>query len=350
MNGIECGATGITLGSGEHIDFPRRRTPDDILRRVAASAPFVQLSDEGCEVLDPAELYASLLADVLHGLPQDDAPFVLAVPSWWPQQATASVQRALEQRAVSAILVGDAEAAVAGYQGEREQLIGTVAVVSVRAHQSSVVAVRLGGGQPVALPSPTLVRGEGGRHLDAAVLRHLLTGLTDMGDRIDANDPKVIRAAQESLEQCRELREALSASATESVLPQLPGAGHRLLFVRSELDELATPWMDTVVDMVRTALDQCSDEIDSVLLAGGLAAMPLVSQRISADLSLDVRVPESLDTVVASGAGLIAREFRGSGRSKLGWASLKARVGRGRVTEASAAPAEPELSKALVWR
>lgn len=350
--GIEAGATGIEFSTGERVEFDPAGVPTDLLKRIADGVPYVRVADGRSEIAGSVELYASMVADAIRGRGVTET-IALTVPGWWPPRATAEVSAALAERGVDAALVNDAEAAVAGYQASVGPLPDTVAVLSLRSRLTSLVVVRGCETRPRAVPSPTLVSSEGGEHLDAAVLQHLVRGLADLGDDIDVTSPETLRAAREALEQCRSLRETLSRTATASVRPRLPGTDRKLLLVRSELDELAEPWIESLLRMLRAALEQSDEEIGAVLLTGGLAAMPLVSQRLSADLALAVHVPDDLRLIVAKGAIALSPEPR---RRQAGlrdwWQRLRPpRDGSGTAASpASAASPGPRRARALVQR
>lgn len=331
MVGIEVGATRITVSSGESIPLDQELIPPDLLRRVADDTPYVWLNGDGHGLSPAWDVYAVAIADALraHRLEErDEFPIGVAVPGGWAPRALSQVSAALAARGIDAVLLNDAEAAVAGYRTSGTRLPESVAVVGLRATQVSVVVV---GGcdrdRPVALPSPTLVHDEGAERLDAAVLQHLIRGLADLGERVDVSDPEVLAAARGALEQCRRLRESLSTSARESELLDLPGVGHRVLLTRSELEELARPWADAVVGVLRMTLEQCVRPVGAVLLTGGPAAMPLISQRVSADLALEVHVPEQPSLVVARGAARLLAERRLPERRARGlWDTVKRRA------------------------
>ncbi|MGO1544510.1 MAG: Hsp70 family protein [Gulosibacter sp.] len=283
--------------------------PRDLLRRIADDLPYVDVTGDTCELRAAHEIYASLVADALgvgasgaRTSSHENFRTALAVPGWWTPRAVERVAQALAARNVNVLLVNDAEAAVVEYQHSTHPLPQNVAVVSLRANEVSAVIVSTCDSQPTALASPILVHDEGGDELDFAVLQHLINGLTELGHTVDAADPGVIASARTAVDGCRTLREKLSLSATESLLPELPDVTQRLRLVRSELEEIATPWADAVVGIVNSVVEQSPFEVDGVLLTGGLAHMPLVSQRISADLGVEVYVPEDPRMVVVRGA------------------------------------------------
>ena len=353
MVGIDVGATKIIRSNGSSFPLPPHVLSRHLLLRVAADLPIVQIYGTRCNLATAHGTYAAAVAAALQEQQLgdlQDPPIALAVPGWWSPQTLTRVGTALAAEGVHAHLVNDAEAAVTEVQHQGHSLPDNVAVVSLRASHSSVVIVKNCTQQPTAMLSPCDVIGEGGDDLDAAVLRHVVAGLTHLGDDIPVRDSQTIASAQEVLRQCRGLREALSTSATESMLPQLPRAGHRIRMVRSELEELAEPWIDSVLEMVTRTIEASSTSVDMVLLTGGVAAMPLVSQRLSADLALEVLVPEDPTFVTVRGAErLFASRTKPAARNRSLWHLVK-QVGPRRKHEVgtdTTATHEPPLPSKL---
>lgn len=308
MIGIDVGSTAVTLSDGSSVERDPHRVPAELVCRVGDDVPCVLLRDVGFELRQAHDVYADLVVGGVrkHRAAADlsgSMPVAVAVPGWWTPRALGWVGSSLDAAGFGDVfLVNDGEAAVLGHLVAGGILPGTVAVVDLGAETSSVVIVEQCAGRPTAVPSPALVHVEGGDRLDGAVLHHLVAGLADLGVTVDRDDAETVVAARGVLEQCRDLREMLSQKAVESVEPTLPGAGRRLRLVRSELEELADPWAESVVRMVGTAIDQYPGTVEAVLLVGGLASMPLISQRLSADLGLEVVVADAPADVVARGA------------------------------------------------
>lgn len=308
MIGIDVGSTAVTLSDGLTVERDPHRVPAELVCRVGDDVPCVLLRDAGFELRQAHDVYADLVVGGVrkHRAAADlsgSAPAAVAVPGWWTPRALGWVGSSLDAAGFGDVfLVNDGEAAVLGHLAAGGSLPGTVAVVDLGAETSSVVIVEQCADRPTAVPSPALVHVEGGDRLDGAVLHHLVAGLADLGVTVDRDDAETVLAARDVLGQCRALRETLSQKAVESVEPTLPGAGRRLRLVRSELEELADPWAEAVVRMVGTAIEQYPGTVEAVLLVGGLASMPLISQRLSADLGLEVVVADAPADVVARGA------------------------------------------------
>lgn len=347
MVGIDVGATKITQSNRLNVML-RDNVPRDLLKRVADNRPHVDVAQARVSLQAAHNIYAEAVGEALRHQRlggSDDPPVAIAYPGWWGPGATARIVSALAAQQLNVFMVNDAEAAVAEFLRETGSSAKTIAVVSLRATQAGVVIVQDCDTEPIALQSPALVHEEGGDCLDSAVLRHLLQGLMDMGNAIDLTSPKTISAAALALTQCQQLRESLSQSATESIRLHMPGVTHSVRLVRSELEEVVRPWADAVVHMVASAMNLYDQPIDAVLLTGGLATMPLMSQRLSADLALEVLVPHSPLLLAAQGANhlLDSRPPRRRTRKIFDFAGLRAhRAGRAAArairSEASAQP------------
>ncbi|WP_344341110.1 Hsp70 family protein [Agrococcus versicolor] len=303
---MEVGATTVRRSDASPTPIEAETAPLDLLHRVAVDEPFVRLDGDRPELEPVAAVYAAVVEEALEGLATSaEDPIALAVPGWWPPNARSRVARALEARGVVAVLVNDAEAAVAQATAEGVRLPSTVAVLSLRSMQTSVVVVRDCRTRPTALLSPAPVLEEGGHLLDVAVLQHVLRGLDDLDEGIDREAPALVAAARDALTRCRAAREALSTSVAQSLHSEPFGTTRRIRLLRSELEELSSDWTDAVVGLVRTALEQTPDDVDTVLLTGGLASMPAVSQRLSADLGVEAIVPADPQRTAVHGAPLV---------------------------------------------
>ncbi len=348
MIGIDVGATDVTHSDGSTFLHRVPDAPADLLARIAGDLPDVRIDENGCSLRPVQEIYAGIVARTIPPRHRGSTVAV-AVPAWWSPRVMDQVRSALLAQSIEAQLVNEAEAAVAEHQATGHPMPETVAVVSIRATSSSVAIVEHCQERPAARVAPAFVHDEGGDRLDVAVLHHLVDGLSDLGDAIDAEDPTTIAAARDALRRCRELREALSVSTVESLHPELPGADHHLRLVRSELEELAAPWMSSVTRMVASAIDQYEQPVDAVLLVGGLAAMPMVSQHLSAELAVEVLVAQEPRLVVARGARRLLPEEvpTGQGRGAGSWfrgssrRSKKTRVDGRRRRETSQVEAPP---------
>lgn len=329
MIGIDIGAAHVTFSAAANLPPLMHSAPADLAHRVAADLPVITIKKGRCQTTNPADAFAKTVADALACLEpsstsssHEDLPVraAIAVPGWWSPSTLARVNESLSQADVDVTLINDAEAAVAGWSGCAESPPRTYAVVSLRDESVSVVLVQTGGKQPKAFLSPTFVVDEGGQFLDSAILRHLVVGIKDMGVAFDVKSDAAISEAHQALSLCRELREKLSYSSAESIKLGLGENSKTVRIARSELEELAEPWLENLVSNLGSVIGQSRSGVDEVLLVGGLAAMPLISQRISAELDMPVTVAANAQTVVSEGTQLLAERATGYfDRVKAAW-------------------------------
>lgn len=306
MTGIDVGSTSITHSNGALTPLDLDVIPSDLLIRIARDEPYVRIGDRHVELQSASTLLAVAVAqaisdDVTHASER----IALATPGWWSPGVQGQVCEALSAEGLDVTLVNDAEAAIYEHLGQGHSLPETVAVLSVRAGYTSAVIVEQCTSTPRSKRTPTVVHAEGGDQLDILVLQHIAHGLSDKGVTVDPEDEATVRAAREALTQVRTQRELLSVNGTVQVSITLPGGSAPIRFVRAELEQLATPWCDAIIAQLHTLLTQYEKGVDAILLIGGLAHMPLISQRVSADLVLEVIVPDEPSLITARGAARI---------------------------------------------
>lgn len=309
MVGVSIGAQAITLSDGQRIqladDIPR-----DLLQRVATNTPYVLLHDGGADLAHPHEMFATAVTDALHAAEVDSESVAVALPGWWGPSAVKRVRQAFIERDVEYLCVNAAEAVANFARRATPELSGNVVVVSLGSESSSAVLVRNTEQQPTANANPMHILDEGGARLDVAVLHHLLHGLQELGDQVEVSDAYAVESARHALVQCQALREDLSTSLIETVLPDVPHAAHRLRVLRSEVEALAYPWLNDVIATIHMAMAQDSGEVSALVLTGGLAEMPLVTQRISAELGGIAIVTATSRTATAEGAEAMLQQQR----------------------------------------
>lgn len=351
------GSDRVLFDSGSHLAFDPETLPRDLLLRIAQGSPLIT-SRRGKVVLRSAEqVFANVVAEAIaqqaiegesrasSELQQSTQRerFAVVVPGWWSPPTVGRVHDALQATLSDAIaegrgligaevlLVNSAEAAVTEYLrtaprkqslaadnstqrsaiGDDDQQASTrqpsaIAVIDARAAFTSVVIVHMRSTAPTALTTPTMVIAEGGDRLDALVLQHCVAALSEAGDTIDRDDTDTIAAGSIALSVCRAYREQLSRETVASIELELPGASQPVRFVRSDLEALATPWAQRVVSMANTVISDSNLPVDTVLITGGLSAMPLLSQLVSSELGLEVLAVNEPASAATRGAALVA--------------------------------------------
>jgi molecular chaperone DnaK len=147
----------------------------------------------------------------------------------------------------------------------------------------------------------------GGIDFDEAVFEQVRAHLGAAWAGLDFADPMVISAAAALRRECTEAKKALSSDTEVTIPVMLPGVNTHVRMVRSEFEQLIAPAIDATVDALRDAMvsaELTPADLSAVLLVGGSSRIPLVAQRVSAELDLPVTVDSDPKAVVAIGAAL----------------------------------------------
>jgi hypothetical protein len=147
----------------------------------------------------------------------------------------------------------------------------------------------------------------GGIDFDEAVFEQVRAHLGAAWAGLDFADPMVITAAAALRRECTEAKKALSSDTEVTIPVMLPGVSTHVRMVRSELEQLIGPAIDATVEAMRDATESAGlapAGLSAVLLVGGSSRIPLVAQRVSAELDLPVTVDSDPKAVVAIGAAL----------------------------------------------
>jgi hypothetical protein len=139
------------------------------------------------------------------------------------------------------------------------------------------------------------------------VFSHVTAALGSAWDELNPLDPAVGAAVSGLRRGCTAAKEALSAD-TEVLIPVvLPGIDTRIRLARTEFEEAIRPAIDETVTALRRAIAVAGVEPDAVLLVGGSARIPLITQTVSERLGRPVSVALDPKGIVAIGAAIEAR-------------------------------------------
>ncbi|MEV6236909.1 Hsp70 family protein [Lentzea sp. NPDC051838] len=147
----------------------------------------------------------------------------------------------------------------------------------------------------------------GGLDFDEVVFAHVTESLE--WDSLDAENPVVLAAVADLRRACTQAKEQLSSDTEVRIPVAVPGISVReVRLTRAEFEEMIRPALaETTAALVR-ALQNAgvgSNELAAVLLVGGSARIPLVTQEVSALLGRSVT--PAFEGMVAVGAALSAR-------------------------------------------
>ncbi|MCZ2806979.1 Hsp70 family protein [Modestobacter sp. VKM Ac-2983] len=295
------------------VDEPPAHLPvGSALRRVGASAPMYV---DG-RLVSPAAAVAALALQVVEHATRAEgsapARTVLTVPPSWGEHRRDLLTAALGAAGLHDCSLESSSVAVLRHHlGTDGVPTGVpVVVVDVGASTADIAVLRTATDhriETVAVPPPPVAWG--GRDLDDAVVQLVLDCLaTEDAAGQQGPDPTAaeLRAA------CVLAKESLSTDPVACV--ELPGPGGPVSFrlVREDLDEVVAEQVQVLVDAVRRAVadaDLDVADVGAVLLAGGTAAVPLLSETLSGDLGRPVVVGSDPSSSAALGAAELARDL-----------------------------------------
>ncbi len=160
-----------------------------------------------------------------------------------------------------------------------------------------------GGFAPAGRPEELEV---GGLDLDELVFEHVRAALGGAWDRLDPIDPAVLAAVATLRRECTLAKESLSADTDVEIPVVLPGIDTRVRLARPEFEELVRPVVEETAATLLRAIAAAGDPPAVVLLTGGSARIPLVTQVVSAQLGRPVTVAEDPQGGMAAGAAIAA--------------------------------------------
>ncbi|GAB3813820.1 Hsp70 family protein [Micromonospora zhanjiangensis] len=144
----------------------------------------------------------------------------------------------------------------------------------------------------------------GGAELDEILAEHVRTvlGRSAVGGRsAGGSAPPDLRAA------CARARRDLAVATETDVLVRSPAGPVRIPVTRAEYEEMIRPALRTTVDLLDRAVRWAGlapDQLDGVLLAGGSARIPLLTELLTARFPGPVQVQAEPRTTAATGAAL----------------------------------------------
>ena len=176
----------------------------------------------------------------------------------------------------------------------------------------AAVVRRLAGGE-FALAGRAEEVEVGGLDFDELVFEHVRTALGEQWTALDATDPAVLAGVARLRRACTAAKEQLSAD-TETWIPvAIPGidagVGGAVRLVRAELEEMIRPAVEETAAALLRAVSSAGvepDDLAAVLLAGGSARIPLVTQVVSEVLGRPVTVADRPKADTVAGAALAA--------------------------------------------
>ncbi len=232
----------------------------------------------------PAEVLAArLVGRVVAAAGVPAARVAVTYPVTWGPHRFAALQAALGE----VTLLSDA-VAVAKACGSN----GPAAVLDLGGSSCTASVVR-GTSQPVELDL-------GGADLDELIFEHVRAAVPDWPADVDPMSLTALRR------ECTVAKETLSADTDATIPVSLPGITAEVRLTRAEFEELARPALEETAAALQTSIELAGIVPTAVLLAGGGARIPLLTQLVSEQLRRPVRVAPP--GAAAIGAALTAAD------------------------------------------
>jgi molecular chaperone DnaK len=150
----------------------------------------------------------------------------------------------------------------------------------------------------------------GGLDFDAMVFDHVCRAHPDVVADLDPADDGQVSAVALLRGECTAAKEALSED-TEAVIPVLlPQVQGQVRLSQAEFEDMVRPALEDSVALLRAAIDSTGmlpADLRSVLLVGGSAPIPLVTELLSSALGRPVVTASAPEASVALGAVLALR-------------------------------------------
>lgn len=318
---------GITAGSSQTVaatapdsvrtsGFTVRSLPTapELARDLARTVPArvgdpVDIRTDDGRALAPADLLAETIAAAVRTI--DPASTVAGFPAWWSPHAVRTQRAALDHAGLTAVeLVPEPVAAVRWLQTAHEVADGTTVLVydlGATGLTVSVVGTAPDGGLRGESQRSTAVAGD---EFDLLVMRYVLANAVGDND-FDPFDPAAERELSIVRERCRNAKEFLSGNTATAVPVRLPGITRDVRLVRDEVEDLFRTPLLTSLDLIREAMAHAEvgrAAIAHILLTGGGASIPLVTELISTEWGIPVLAADDPAHTSASGAALLAAD------------------------------------------
>lgn len=294
------------------------------------------------------QLLSWVVAHVTAGQGRAPDTVVLTCPANWGPYRRELMEQVGRIAGVGGVVICTEPSAAAVHfaSTERVEVGDTIAVYDLGGGTFDAAVLRKDGPADFALlGSPEGLEHLGGLDFDAAVLQHVWRTVGDID--ADPEDEAVLAALSRLRRDCTEAKEALSVD-THVTIPVDLDAQHRTVRLsRDELEELVRPSLEETVAAVERALDSAdltAAELGSVLLVGGSARIPLVTELLTRRLGRPVAVSAQPKHGVALGAAMVGAHVSGAlspGPPTPRAAGSPPREGRGAVPSRASAPPTP---------
>ncbi|MEU0153438.1 Hsp70 family protein [Micromonospora fulviviridis] len=286
----------------------RSRTTRDFVRRVGDDVPLL-LGGEPCP---PETLVAELAAWVVHRVSAHEGGLaeavVLSHPAGWGPHRRELLHRALwglDLRNVTllprTVTVAESHAA-RGFPGT------TAAVYALGGNTFEAALVRRNArGRYETFGLPQGLETLGGTDFDEALAEHVRAALGR--EFAGPAGGEAYPTLHGLLAECDRVKRELTVGTETDVMLTLPGGPVRVPVTRAQFEDMIRPAVRATVDLLVQTVHSAGltpAQLDGVLLAGGSARIPLVTEMLAAALQVPVEVEPDPQLTAATGAALAA--------------------------------------------
>ncbi|MGV9414214.1 Hsp70 family protein [Nocardia sp. NPDC003693] len=238
---------------------------------------------------------------------------VACYPAWWTQHTVEAQRAALAAAGLDGVaLVPEPTAAMRWLQEVHQSSHdGAMVVYDLGATGVTISIVRTGALSGL-LGEPLRDTGVAGAEFDLLTMRYVLAYA--VGDKdFDPFDPLVEQELSALRVRCRNAKEILSKETATMVpvcLPEIGPVDVRL--VRDEIEDLFRAPLLTSLELVCDAVSRAGltiADLDGILLTGGSAAIPLVTEMLSTEFGIPVAAAADPAHLSAHGAALLAADL-----------------------------------------
>ena len=291
------------------------RVARQFIRRVGDDTPLL-LGEVSLTAEALAAKFVSFVLGMVTGDDDEPVPRVaLTHPASWGAYRVTALRSALSAEGLDeSLLLSTAQASAQAYADRAPVAPGDlVAVYDLGGSGLDAAVVRRLAGGEFALAGRAEEVEVGGLDFDELVFEHVRTALGEQWAALDPTDPAVLAGVARLRRACTAAKEQLSAD-TETWIPvAIPGidagVGGAVRLVRAELEEMIRPAVEETAAALLRAVSSAGvepDDLAAVLLAGGSARIPLVTQVVSEVLGRPVTVADRPKADTVAGAALAA--------------------------------------------
>jgi hypothetical protein len=302
-----------SLVLGEAAEQRAQHEPDRVARqftrRVGDGTP-LRLGGVSMTADALAARYVGHVVGAVAGLVGGPATRVaLTHPAGWGQHRIESLHAALATQGLgSTLFLSGAQAAARAYAERVPVSTGDlIAVYDLGGSGFDAAVVRRSADGRFVAAGRAEELAVGGLDFDELVFDHVRAALGERWTELDPADPALRPALARLRRECTLAKEALSADTDVQIPVRLPGIDARVRLARAEFEELVRPAIEETAATLHRAIDSADstpEDVSAVLLTGGSARVPLVTQVVSEVLGRPVVVAPNPKGDTAIGAAL----------------------------------------------